>query len=116
MWCLTPEQVFGHTAVVDRTRVRWRRLGVVMVVTSLGLALFGARAGAGTPRRSLPQRTYVVQPGDTVWAIARRSVGPSGDPRRLVDRLIQVNRLHGAVVFPGERLVMPPSDSPSRDR
>jgi LysM repeat protein len=50
---------------------------------------------------------YVVQPGDTVWSIARRSSGPTADPRPLVDALVQANGLEQSVVVPGERLVIP---------
>ncbi|MDQ1423150.1 MAG: hypothetical protein QOD72_648 [Acidimicrobiaceae bacterium] len=44
---------------------------------------------------------YVVQPGDTIWSIARK-LDPSGDPRALVDRIASLNR--GAALQPGQRL------------
>jgi hypothetical protein len=44
---------------------------------------------------------YVVQPGDTLWKIARE-LRPDGDPRPLVDRLIDVNGDQPLAV--GERL------------
>jgi LysM repeat protein len=49
-------------------------------------------------------RTYVVQPGDTLWAIARR-LQPTGDLRPLVARLSRANG--GTVVVPGQRVVLP---------
>ena len=60
-----------------RTRVRWGRVaGLAAAVTlAVGAASGAAHAGdAGGPRRSLPRettsRSYVVRPGDTLWAIA----------------------------------------------
>jgi nucleoid-associated protein YgaU len=54
--------------------------------------------------RTVAARTYVVQPGDTLWSIARRAQ-PTGDVRRLVDDL---GRAHGSGALQvGERLVVP---------
>jgi LysM repeat protein len=49
----------------------------------------------------------VVHRGDTVWAIAQRVVGPSADPRPMVQALIHENHLAGGVINVGERLVVP---------
>lgn len=63
---------------------------------------------AGTARGSPDAgRTYTVQPGDTVWRIARRLVGVSEDPRPAVDDLIRRNRLVNAVIRPGQLIVLP---------
>jgi hypothetical protein len=48
----------------------------------------------------------VVRPGDTIWAIARRQVGPGEDPRPVVDRLIRDNHLKQALISPGQQLVL----------
>jgi hypothetical protein len=56
-----------------------------------------APAGA-TPSRA---EVYVVQPGDTLWSIARR-LQPEGDLRPLVDRL--ADRNGGASLQVGQRL------------
>jgi len=53
-----------------------------------------------------PERVYVVRAGDTLWSIAERSYG--GDPREGVWRLSKRNHLDGALIRPGERLVVPP--------
>jgi hypothetical protein len=50
------------------------------------------------------QAVYIVQPGDTLWRIAR-TVQPTGDVRPLVDRLAA--RQHGEVLRPGERVALP---------
>lgn len=61
-------------------------------------SLHPAGADASTP--SAPA-VVVVQPGDTLWAIARR-LQPTGDIRPLVDEL--AHRAGGAAVVSGQRL------------
>ncbi len=52
-----------------------------------------------------PERTYVVKPTDTLWAIAAHSYG--GDPREGVWKLEQRNHLASAALRPGQRLILP---------
>lgn len=65
---------------------------------AVGLAAHSSN-GAG------PKRTYVVKPGDTLWAVAERTY--AGDPREGVWKLQQRNRLASATIVPGEKLVLP---------
>jgi hypothetical protein len=60
--------------------------------------LHPAGAGAFTPPASA---VVVVQPGDTLWAIARR-LQPTGDVRHLVDEL--ADRAGGAAVVSGQHI------------
>jgi LysM repeat protein len=78
----------------------------VAVVAALVLPSMGGRVGAKT---ALPvaSRTYVVEPGDTLWRIADRLVGSREDPRPMVDRLIALNHVRGGVIVPGQRLAIP---------
>jgi hypothetical protein len=46
---------------------------------------------------------YVVEPGDTLWSIARR-LDPEGDPRPIVHRLSE--QTGGAGLQPGQRLAL----------
>jgi hypothetical protein len=48
----------------------------------------------------------VVQPGQTLWGIAR-SIEPAADPRWTVERLIEINALPGAEIEAGRTLVLP---------
>jgi LysM repeat protein len=91
-----------------------RRLvvGTLALVVAL-LALAGVRSAAGalgivpasgSERAPASTRTYVVQPGDTVWKIARR-IQPVGEVRPLVDRIVKANG--GASVQIGDRLELP---------
>ncbi|HEY7603781.1 MAG TPA: LysM peptidoglycan-binding domain-containing protein [Gaiellaceae bacterium] len=74
----------------------------VVIVALLTLAVaWGARQSEGAGSR----QTYVVRAGDTLWAIAAAHY--AGDPRESVYRLEQRNRLAGALVHPGQRLVLP---------
>jgi LysM repeat protein len=71
---------------------------VCIAALAVGLAARGSN-GAG------PKRTYVVQPGDTLWTVAERTY--AGDPREGVWKLQQRNRLASATIVPGEKLVVP---------
>lgn len=73
---------------------------------AVSLGLLGSRASAG-PVAPSASRAVVVHRGDTVWAIAQRVVGPSADPRPMVQALIHENHLAGGVINVGERLVVP---------
>lgn len=70
--------------------------GVGLVVADL--AAYGA-AGEAPPRGS----RYVVQPGDTLWSIAG-ALHPSGDVRKAVDRLVELNG--SAALSPGQRILV----------
>jgi hypothetical protein len=60
-------------------------------------------SAAGPTARVGVDAVYVVQPGDTVWTVARR-LQPSGDVRGLVDRIVARNG--GAALRPGQALVV----------
>ena len=75
----------------------------ILILLAAGALVVGIAArsshGAG------PERTYVVKPTDTLWAIAARSYG--GDPREGVWKLEQRNHLSSATLRPGQRLILP---------
>lgn len=101
-------------AVARRARYRRRRLAaatllVAVVTTALFLAnaVLAGSAGGGTPTSAAgtaPGAVHVVQPGDTLWSIAR-ALDPGGDVRLTVDRLVALNG--GAPLDVGQRLVLP---------
>ena len=66
------------------------------------------KAGAGpeSPRESGAE-VYVVRQGDTVWGVASVLAGPEGDPRPIVDRLLEANHIQHGLVHPGDRLILP---------
>jgi LysM repeat protein len=61
--------------------------------------------GRATPAAAAGgMRVYVVQPGDTLWSIARQ-LHPQDDPRPVVDQL--ASQIHGGSLQVGQRLVLP---------
>jgi nucleoid-associated protein YgaU len=98
--------------------VFWRRRLVVLLVFAAVVLAARALVGwsltglgvAAPPDVSIStavpasHSTYVVQHGDTLWAIAR-SLQPRGDVRPTVDRLAAVRK--GRPLQVGERLVLP---------
>ena len=51
------------------------------------------------------RQVYTVKPYDTLWSIA--SSHYAGDPREAIWQIEKRNRLAGAALRPGERLVLP---------
>ena len=79
-----------------------------MFARILVLALLVAIAWAVVARASTaagPERTYVVQPGDTLWSIASARYG--GDPRSGVWKIERRNGLQGRSLVAGRRIVLP---------
>lgn len=94
-------------------RRRRARLLVLVLVAVLALAWWAARSEAAfggvpasAPERRLtpPTSTYLVQPGDTLWTVARQ-LQPEGDVRSLVRKLVTLN--DGAELEVGQVLVVP---------
>ncbi|MBA2608929.1 MAG: LysM peptidoglycan-binding domain-containing protein [Actinobacteria bacterium] len=104
---------------------RRRRLGVLLCAAAVFAAGFGLLKGgglhqltgvpgggpltaAGQPVSALNVRlatdvTMIVQPGDTLWTLARRAQ-PTGDVRPLVQSLEA--RRHGRMLMVGERVTV----------
>jgi hypothetical protein len=86
-----------------RTILLLTLVALVLVAFSLGRTSAGASASRGG---SAARPTTVVQPGETLWAIARR-VAPGTDPRSTVARLTSLNDLGSRPIVAGQRLVLP---------
>ena len=92
------------SVAVRRRQAVW----ALVVLAALGSLLgVGSLAGAGQapadPAAAVPvaSTTHVVQPGETLWSLARR-LQPEGDVRPLVARLRAAHG--GGPLVPGERL------------
>jgi LysM repeat protein len=76
--------------------------GRILIVAVLGVLLWAAFARSSDA--SGPERRYVVQPYDTLWAIA--ATGYS-DPREGIWEIQRRNGLEGTTLVPGQVLVLP---------
>jgi hypothetical protein len=77
------------------------RLLLAVLLVLIAWAVF-AHASSG----SRPERTYVVQPYDTLWTIAERNY--DGDPRDAVWRIRERNGVGPTTVLqPGQQLRLP---------
>ncbi len=88
-------------------------LGLVLLASLVSTRVFAlatgpasGRSAAAAPAGPMTGSTVVVQPGDTLWAIASR-VAPKADPRVTVQEIIDRNGLVGASVRAGQVLVLP---------
>ena len=94
----------GPMRLTGRGRALARMLAIVLVVAVFLLVAPGLARGDG-PDGPAPRVTYVVQPGDTLWSIARR-VAPGQDPRPVVDGLIEANDVRAGLQA-GQELSIP---------
>ena len=119
---LVPVQSSSRSATaVAPVEIGVADLGLRLVHLVAAIALFvvfvggaiavssGALAGlAPAPSASsgavVGETTVTVEPGDTLWSIARR-VQPTGDVRPLVDQLAAARG--GEVLQPGQQVVVP---------
>jgi hypothetical protein len=92
-------------------RAVYRRRRVLAALVGLGLLLTVARAGATLGGTSLAAterlphvQNVVVEPGDTLWSIARRAV-PGHDVRPVVDAMART--LGTSTVVAGETISVP---------
>jgi nucleoid-associated protein YgaU len=89
-----------------------RRGRLVLLAVAILLMLFGFSIGKSVsfastvPVPSTGSQTVIVQPGDTLWAIATQ-VAPKTDPRVTVQRIIALNGLRNADVLAGQQLALP---------
>jgi hypothetical protein len=91
---LTHEHVFGR---IERV---FGRLVVLVAAALLAASVIAHRSsGSGKPER------YRVRTADTLWSIASRHY--AGDPREGVWKLQRRNHLSGAMLRPGQVLVLP---------
>jgi len=89
---------------------RRARLLVAVLALTLGVAIgswLGPLLGSGGGDLHLAGvQSVVVQPGDTLWSIAQGVAG-TDDVRAVVDRIQELNGLHGTVLRPGQVLELP---------
>lgn len=93
---------------MGRTHVRRRAVTVLAAAISLAI-LAGPGALATLGPNEAPRAAavlHVVQPGDTLWALAVR-FGGGRDPRVVVDSIEAANALEAPALVPGQLLRIP---------
>ena len=94
----------GTLRLTRRGRVLLLLVLATLLLVAFSLGRTSADAGSAAPAGPAP--TAVVQPGETLWEIARR-VSPDADPRATVARLTQLNDLGSTPIVAGQRLTLP---------
>jgi hypothetical protein len=96
-------------------RVRVTRRGRLLLLLVLAALLFtafslgrSASEAASEPAEAVQLEQTTVQPGDTLWAVARR-IAPDNDPREVIDEIRRVNDLASSELTAGQQLLLPPA-------
>jgi hypothetical protein len=100
-------QAHARLRLTRRGRIVFTTLAAVPVVVWALVTVLGAGGAAAEVDATGAMFEYVtIDQGDSLWAIAE-SIAPNGDPRVVIDEIIRLNGLNGAVVEPGQRLALP---------
>jgi LysM repeat protein len=84
-------------------------VGVLLSVPFAAVVMVGslsADADTTSPSGQAATGVVVVQPGESLWQIARQ-VAPHADPRATLTVIRDLNGLGGDTVVPGQALVVP---------
>jgi nucleoid-associated protein YgaU len=93
-----------------RLTVRGRVVLVLLALLTAGVGLFTWQAGqasADGASGAVEVVRHVVQPGETLWGIAREVTGPGEDVRDVVMELVELNGLPSAGLMAGQSIVVP---------
>jgi nucleoid-associated protein YgaU len=106
-----PGAFLGESAPPPLRLTRRGRRLVAALSIATGLAVAGVTAatvldGPDAGLQLAGQSSVVVEPGDTLWSIARE-LAPQEDVRAVVDALVEVNGLDDTVLLPGQVLQVP---------
>jgi nucleoid-associated protein YgaU len=91
------------------TRRGRRLVAALSIATGLAVAAVTVATVLDGPDSGLQlagQSSVVVEPGDTLWSIAR-ALAPQEDVRGVVDALAELNGLDDTVLLPGQVLQVP---------
>ena len=111
---LRREPLAGHVARPAPLRLTRRGRVVVAVAAALLLAALSlviassAQATNHPVARAAQQNLtqVTVRPGQSLWSVAE-SADPGADTRVVIQQIVELNGLTGAVVFAGQRLWVP---------
>lgn len=94
----------SDTERFHRTRIQWRRLAAGVAAAGLALVLFAGAVGADGPAAT---ERYVVQSGDTLWAIAAEHTAPGDDVRQTAAAIADASELGTGTLSVGQELLIP---------
>ncbi len=107
-WEARPAVQGTRGAAVELTR-RGRLvlfLAVLVVTGALGVLVGGPALSTDAPHHAVT-RTVVVQPGQTLWEIARKTA-PEKDPRVVIAEIVDLNSLSSSgAIRAGQPLYIP---------
>jgi len=83
------------------------RLSLLLAAVCVVFLMIGGSADADIPTPAPVE--YVVESGDTLWAIASDIAGPDQDIRRLVADISRLSEVDGGSIFPGQIILIPTS-------
>lgn len=80
----------------------------IVLVVMLAILWFTTAQLMGDPMASIPSQlgTVSVHSGDTLSSIAKEAT-PAADPVAMIEKIQELNQLSGALVYPGQVLVVP---------
>jgi nucleoid-associated protein YgaU len=81
------------------------RLFLLLAAVCVVFLMIGGPADAESP--TLAPVEYVVESGDTLWAVASGVAGADEDLRRLVADISRLSGVEGGAIFPGQILLIP---------
>jgi nucleoid-associated protein YgaU len=81
------------------------RLFLLLTALAVVFLMIGGSAEADVP--TPPPAEYVVQPGDTLWAIASAVATPGADLRPLVADIARLSGIDADSLQPGQILLIP---------
>ena len=79
--------------------------GLLLAAFSLGQDATQAAGVAGEGTGAQLEQT-VVQPGESLWSVARR-IAPENDPREVIAQIRRLNDLQGSQLQVGQQLLLP---------
>lgn len=94
---------------MTRTRVRYDRIAALVAALLLAAPVARSVVGSAAQARTRHEaaRVVVVQPGDTLWAIAERFGDGGADPRASISAIARLNSIDPGSIYPGESLRLP---------
>jgi hypothetical protein len=79
-----------------------------VAAAALVLGLGGrALGGSSEPGEQRTRPHILVEPGQTLWSIAKARIGPEADPRPYIQQIREVNGLATSELAVGQRLLLP---------